>query len=143
MKTLFFVMFLMNSLIGFCQYVFPIDTKSNDVLYTETITMDSTVTASKMYSVALEWVALNYKSANDVIQHTDNVNNTIIVKGNFKPITYIMNDWVIEHTLKFRFTDGKWKYEIFNTLFLKDVIKYQKNELSLQHGKYRRLDGTN
>lgn len=56
-----------------------------------------------------EWITLNYKSANDVIQLTDKENCKIILKGAFSTNMFMKEGW-LEHTLVFDFKDGKFRY---------------------------------
>jgi hypothetical protein len=62
-----------------------------------------------LYSKTKEWIALNYKSANDVIQLADKENYKIIAKGNFKTSMFMKEGW-IAHTLVLDFKDGKIRY---------------------------------
>lgn len=56
-----------------------------------------------------EWIALNYKSANDVIQLADKESSKIILKGNFSTNMF-MKEGSLEHTLILSFKDGKLRY---------------------------------
>lgn len=78
--------------------------------------------ANEIQSKILAWVALNYKSANDVLQH--NSQDKIIAKGNFvidsnKPFTDLFNRIVylpahiiFDHTLIVSIKDYKCKVDI-------------------------------
>lgn len=86
------------------------------------INVDSLKT-QEIQSKVLAWIALNYKSANDVIQL--NSQDKIIVKGNFsidsnkpfpelfsKKIYYVPAHIVFEHTLIVSIKDNKCKIDI-------------------------------
>lgn len=62
-----------------------------------------------IYKKAVEWITLNYKSANDVIQLKDESEGKIILKGNFSSNMY-MKAGLIEHTLILEFKDNKFRY---------------------------------
>jgi uncharacterized protein with TBP-like fold DUF4468 len=62
-----------------------------------------------MYKSAIEWISLNYKSANDVIQMKDEESSKIIVKGNFLTGLFMKQGW-IKHTLLLEFRDNRFRY---------------------------------
>ena len=79
--------------------------------------LDSTLKQEKLYSAGLEWFAINYKSAMNVLQLQDKEAGTIIGKarmscviksGKFMPL----NSTNISYTLKLSFKNGKMKYEL-------------------------------
>jgi hypothetical protein len=61
---------------------------------------------NELYSKVKTWIALNYKSADDVVQLDDPNNDLIICKGNFPTSLFGKKGW-IGHTLTFDFKDGK------------------------------------
>jgi hypothetical protein len=63
----------------------------------------------KIYKKSLEWIALNYKSAEDVIQLRDEEQGKIIAKGNFISKRFGKKGW-IRHTLVLDFKEGKFRY---------------------------------
>jgi len=69
--------------------------------------------ADVIFTKAKEWIALNYKSAQDVIQLADKESLKIIVKGNFSS-TLFMKQGFISHTLVLDFKDGKMRYTYSN-----------------------------
>lgn len=94
----------------------PIDTVTNLVSYSNVITADST-SKDELYTRAKEWIVLNYKSANDVIQLDDKQGGKIICKGVFN-VTHVMgNVWNIDHTIILEFKEGKWRYTITQILY--------------------------
>jgi len=80
---------------------------------TQVLAADS-IKADLLYSRAMEWVALNYKSAKDVVQYANADGRKIIVKGNF-PIFMFLKDGWIKHTLTLEFKDGRYRY-LYNNL---------------------------
>ena len=64
-------------------------------------------TADVLFTKAVEWISLNYNSAQDVIQYADN--NKIILKGSFGTNLFMKKGW-LKHTLVIEFKDGRFKY---------------------------------
>lgn len=87
--------------------------------FTEIVKIDS-LSKSKIYSRAKSWIALNYKSANDVIQ-LDSADE-IIVKGNFEitnNVRYNIKS-IYYHTLILAFKEGRYKVDlVLNSMSLK------------------------
>ncbi len=77
--------------------VVPVDSTSKDLLFTR----------------AVEWVSLNYKSAKDVIQLSDKESGKLICKGNFKTSLFMKEGW-IEHTMILEFKDNRFRYTFTN-----------------------------
>lgn len=76
-------------------------------------------TAAQLYKGAKQWIALNFKSAQDVIQFDDSASKKIIVKGK-----KILNPGIIESVyfsyrfcfaLELQFKDGRYKYTFSNS----------------------------
>ena len=71
--------------------------------------------ADELYSKAMEWFAVNFKSANDVIQLSDPVNRRIVGKG-FKNVNHQIKSQVVVinmfFTLNVQFRDARYRYEI-------------------------------
>jgi len=77
--------------------------------YYEVITLDS-LSKKQIHNKAKEWIALNYKSANDVVQL--DTNDKIIVKGVFNSIQYNYH-----HSLIMSFKDNGYRVElVLNTI---------------------------
>lgn len=72
--------------------------------------------AGLMFSRAMEWVALNYKSAKDVIQYSDQATGKIICKGNFPVDIYMKKGW-IEHTMVLEFKDGRYRFSFSDFVY--------------------------
>lgn len=64
------------------------------------------ISKSDLYSKVKSWIALNYKSADDVIQLDDPSNDLVICKGNFTTSLFGKRGW-IGHTIKIDFKEGK------------------------------------
>lgn len=71
------------------------------------------LSSDKLFDKCREWVALTYKSANDVIQLADKENRKIICKGNF-PTNMFMKQGNIEHTLILEVKDNRFRYTYTN-----------------------------
>jgi len=74
-----------------------------EVVEADSMTMDA------IFKKAIEWITLNYNSANDVIQLNDREDGKIILKGNFKTNLWWKEGW-IKHTLILEFKDNKFRY---------------------------------
>jgi len=108
MKNLLILSILLANTVIFSQ---TINNDKNG--YYEIIKVDS-LSKQQIYDSSKEWIALNYKSANDVIQL--DTENKIIVKGVFK-IPYLNNEQIYNHSLIFSFKDSRYKVEIIlNTM---------------------------
>lgn len=68
------------------------------------------LTQDQLFAKAKQWIALNYKSANDVIQLDDKEEGKIICKGNFALKQSLLLTGRIAHTLVLDFKDGKFRY---------------------------------
>jgi len=75
--------------------------------YKEVFKVDS-IDANQIFNKAKEWIALNYNSANDVIQLEDKDNHKLICKGNFK-INYMFMPRLINHTLIIEAKTNKYR----------------------------------
>ena len=74
--------------------------------------------ASEMYPKMKEWVAMNFKSANSVIQ-VDIPNEKLVIKGIKKDILYskfnnksIPTDWSFDIVITLDFKDNKYRYNV-------------------------------
>ena len=106
MKTLFLTSALLISVLGYTQEI----NKTNDG-YQEVV--DVELSQKEIHQKINEWVALNYKSAQDVIQL--NTEDAIILKGNFSVnfrVQTISVIYRINNTLKFSIRDGKYKVDL-------------------------------
>lgn len=74
--------------------------------------------ASEMYPKMKEWVALNFKSANSVIQ-VDLPNEKLVIKGIKKEVLYskfnnksIPTDWSFDLLITIDFKDNKYRFNV-------------------------------
>lgn len=74
------------------------------------------VPKDKLYSRAMEWIALSYKSAQDVVQLSNKEDGKIICKGNF-PVSLYMKSGSVEHTLTLEFKDNRFRYRYTNFVY--------------------------
>lgn len=88
----------------------PIDPETGNYKYEEVVEIDG-FSQGYLYLKALEWIALNYNSANDVIQLKDKESGKIIAKGIFK-IKYFSRNPSINHTIMIYTKDGRYKYVV-------------------------------
>jgi len=103
--SLFLVLFFNNIL--FSQSIQK-DSLTDKYQSTSIIKLDS-LQKDYIYNKTLQWISLNYKSAKDVIQYTDEEKNRIIIKANFKTDLFMKEGW-IGYTLTIDFKDSKLKY---------------------------------
>jgi hypothetical protein len=79
--------------------------------YTEVVEVE--LTKQQIYQKAIEWVALNYKSANDVIQL--NTEDKLVIKGNYT-FTYPSGEaYIIRNTTTISIRDNKYKIDLIPT----------------------------
>ena len=116
MKKLF-ILLIYIPLVSFGQDL----NKSSDG-YVEVVEVE--LTKQEIHQKISEWIALNYKSAKDVIQL--NTEDKIVVKGNYtftsafsSPTTY-----GVRNTLTFSLRDNKYKIDLIpNSMFNKSNMK--------------------
>ena len=103
--------------------------------YTEVIEVD--LTKKEIHQKLSEWIALNYKSANDVIQL--NTEDKIVLKGNYTFNSPLSGAYGIRNTTTFSIKDNKFKIDLiptsaFNKTTMKDtqyifIKQYFENEV--------------
>lgn len=90
--------------------------KDGVIMYTDVVQVDSSLKKSELFNRAKAWIAMEYKSANAVIQMEDKDAGILIGKGVFVVVWslgLIKNmEADVPHTIKLLFKDGKYKYEI-------------------------------
>ena len=90
-----------------------IEVKNNEFPnYQGIVTVDEK-TATEIYSKIKSWVAINFKSANDVIQHDDKENGKLIAKGNVQVgFTFAKKIWParVYFTLQVDVKDNRFRY---------------------------------
>ena len=121
MKQTFFLFLLLNSINSFSQTI----DSTNGYSMTEVVT--SSLNNTELYNKAKEWIALNFKSANNVIQ-ADIPNEKIIVKGiSNNTIHQEINNttfntpYPIDLTITFDFKNLKYKYKIESKITINDT----------------------
>jgi Domain of unknown function (DUF4468) with TBP-like fold len=108
MKKHFFLFLLSITFTPVFNQVIKLDSISGKYQSTGIVLVDS-IKKDTLFLKTKEWIALNYKSANDVIQFEDKESSKIIIKGSFPTNLFLKEGW-LEHTLVLDFKDGKFKY---------------------------------
>jgi hypothetical protein len=103
MKKLLVILFSLFSIVGFSQ-----NSRTN------VVSVDSTILKETLYSNALSFFAINFKSANNVIQMSDPISGKVIGKG-------IVDNRDV--TISIFCKDGRYKYDI--------NIEHKINEIDL------------
>jgi Domain of unknown function (DUF4468) with TBP-like fold len=108
-KIIFFLLLLITNF-SFSQ---KINTEGNG--YTEIVKADS-LTKTEIYNKLKEWISLNYKSANDVIQL--DTKDKLIVKGNFV-LEYVQSNTLLNmrvtNVLLLSIKDNRYKIDLTPT----------------------------
>ncbi len=78
--------------------------------YQGIITVDDK-TKDELHESAKEWIVLNFRSANDVIQLDDQENGQLIAKG-YYGIMMMGMERQIYHTLRLESRDGRFRYTV-------------------------------
>lgn len=126
--------------------VFPIDTITGEITYSEVTKVDS-VKRQELYVRAHAWVAHSFVSAKDVIQLDDKEAGKIIVKGYFAVSDNVVNptmmdvhcDGTVDFTLEIQTKDERYKYVFSDFSFkLLGVREYDLRSSMLQtSGNYK------
>jgi len=103
MKKLLILLILLTNTFAFSQTI-----NNDENGYYEIIKVDS-LSKKQIYNKSKEWIALNYKSANDVIQL--DTEDKIIVKGIFK-VPYLTYEHTYNHSLIISFKENRFKVEM-------------------------------
>jgi hypothetical protein len=112
MKLLCLILSLFISLSSFAQSDFKIS---------DTLKLNE-INKSEAFENTLEWVALNFGSANQVIQYQNKERGKIILKGMLK------DEYRTEFTLSIIFLDGTWSYSLSNIKSLEYTYDYLKGD---------------
>jgi hypothetical protein len=119
MKKLFLILLF----IPIVSYGQDLNKESNG--YTEVVEVK--LSKKEIHQKINEWIAINYKSAQDVVQL--NTEDKVIVKGNFSFTSFISGDtFGVRNTLTLSVRDNKYKIDlvpssIFDKSTMKDVPK--------------------
>jgi hypothetical protein len=127
----------------------PIDSLTNKITYKETVICDS-IKAEQLYLNAKKWLAIAFKSAQNVIQLDHN--NSLIAKGNIN--VYTINGFgneqpagIINFTFKIDVKDYKYRFEITDLYHssgngvdysigkCEDMIKTKDRTMGISHQK--------
>lgn len=108
MKQIFTAILLMATLTASARVQFPLN-QYGEVEYTQVIQAPN-FDKDQIYSQAREWMAVNFNSAQDVIQMDDREAGKIISKG----IVNIPNHTLghVNFTLEIHIRDGRFRYSI-------------------------------
>jgi len=118
MKKILLAVLLMSTTFAFSQ---KINKKGNG--YVEIVKVDS-LNQTEIYNKLNEWIALNYQSAQDVIQL--NTVEKIVIKGNysFKSAFSKASSYGVRNTLTFSIKDNRYKIDLIpNSMFDKSDMK--------------------
>lgn len=88
----------------------PRSEQTGKFMYQEVV-QAAEIPAPQLYSRAKAWVAVAYKSAQDVIQLDDKVAGRLICKGNFAT-TWLTNQVWVRHLLTIEVKDGRYRYTL-------------------------------
>ena len=107
MKYLFLLLFTITSIPSIGQELI----QNSDTGYYESqgVIELNELNKDEIFTGALEWIALKYNSANDVIQLKDKEAGKIIVKGNFSSSLFGKQGF-LKHTLRLEFKDNRFRY---------------------------------
>lgn len=67
------------------------------------------ISKDRLFSGAVEWIALNYRSAKDVVQFSSKEDGKLICKATFLVTIFMQEAW-IHHTMILEFKDNKFRY---------------------------------
>ena len=113
-KTIKFITIAISLFILSCATTVPKGYPFNEIsgifTYEDVVTIDGK-NSDELYVAIKKWIALNYNSANNVIQLDDKENHTLIVKGNFQTSLFGKKGWY-SHTINIVTRDNRFKYII-------------------------------
>jgi len=124
---LLFILFFISSFSAYgketIKITLPIDSITNKISI-DTVVTAPKQTKEKLFGIINQWIAINYKSAKDVIQLNDKENGIIIVKGVF-PNVYcsgMASPPDVSHAMTIKIKEGKVKISFNN--FVVDYSSY-------------------
>jgi len=121
----YLIIFLFISFSSFDSYSQDLNKSSNG--YVEVVEVE--LTKQEIYQKINEWIAFNYKSAQDVIQLSNfyrNIDDKIVVKGNYTFQSGFEDDGIygVRTTLTFSIRDNKYKIDLIpNSMFDKSNME--------------------
>ena len=96
--------------------LFPIDSITNKITYSEIIYLDNSSNKQDLFLRAREWFAKTFNSSNNVIQMQDKEDGILIGKGSMevflKALGMTSGGNYFNFTISMHFKDGRYKYEI-------------------------------
>lgn len=112
--------------------IFPIQDSS--IVYTEVVTVDSTLTANELFKNAKIWMVDAFASSKDVIQNQDDKNFILIGKGLLKESFGGGVDNVnIYFSIKIETKDSRYRYSIYDLKYFdKDLLVWGGKDTSRQ-----------
>jgi hypothetical protein len=119
MKNIFYLLLFISTFPTKAQNKFeiilPIDSNTNRITY-DTIINSRNIGKDTIFTKLEEWISLNYKSTNDVVQLKDKSAGIIIIKGIFPDIQFpgLASGRDVRHTAIFRVKDSKVRLTITN-----------------------------
>lgn len=92
----------------------PVDQETGKITYTEVVQLEnSTASQEQLYSIAREWFATTFNSANNVLQMDDKELGKLIGKANFGiDMTAYQTDSHVDFTISVFVKEGRYKYTI-------------------------------
>ena len=111
-------------------------------IYEEVVQVDEENNADILFDKIHQWIALNYNSANDVIQLNDKINHMLIIKGNYiTNVLGVKESWY-PHTLEIKVKDGRFKYTITVHKYkdLNNEMAFNSNSLGFKNKIFADVD---
>jgi hypothetical protein len=118
-NIIFYLLFFLNNFFAYGQNeipIFPYDSATNRITYSEVVYVDSSASKLELYSRSREWFAKTYNSSNDVIQMEDKESGKVIGKAlmgvSHKALGRFYDAGYINYTISIQSKEGRYKYEI-------------------------------
>lgn len=91
----------------------PRNNETGKIEYSEIVLVDTATSQMDLFIKAKEWIALNFRSATNVIQMEDKDAGILIGKGNFEiKLTMYLTYSRVDFTFKIQVKNGKYRYWI-------------------------------
>jgi len=92
----------------------PVDKETGKITFTDVVQLENTtISPEQLYSIAREWFATTFNSANDVLQMDDKDLGKLIGKANFGiDMTAYQTDSHVDFTISVFVKEGRYKYTI-------------------------------
>jgi hypothetical protein len=116
MKTNLLLILLLTAYCDCFSQDLKINTDTQLYTFTKVISVEGK-TQDQLFTSIKEWIAINYRSANSVIQSADRDAGNIVVKGSFKVNEGIRFTGDVLHTIILDFKDGKMRFEATHFAF--------------------------